>query len=243
MNGKEVIKMSGITIGFLILGSAFVAPFAPADTGQLHTVSGSIHINGTKVTTEGPKSRKDVVVYLENVGEQAYPSPPTESIVLDQKGLVFIPHVMAIQKGTTVDFLNSDTTEHNVFCPDEACQLIENINSKKPEYLDLGTFAGGEKASYTFNRSGEAVMLCKLHPEMAAYIIVLETPYFTVAEIDGATQTASFSIEDLPPGKYVVRTWNKWCESQQQEITVSDDGADALTIDLQRKQRKRKRGK
>ena len=235
--------MGGITIGFLILGSAFVAPVAPADTGQLHTVSGSIHINGTKVTTEGPKSRKDVVVYLENVGEQAYPSPPTESALLDQRGLVFIPHVMAIQKGTTVDFLNSDTTEHNVFCPDEAGQLIENITSKKPEYLDLGTFAGGEKASYTFNRSGEAVMLCKLHPEMAAYIIVLETPYFTVAEIDGATQTASFSIDGVPAGKYVVGTWNKWCESQQQEITVGADGADALKIDLQRKQRKRKRGK
>ena len=241
MNGKEVIKMSGITIGFLILGSAFVAPFAPADTGQLHTVSGSIHINGTKVTTEGPKSRKEVVVYLENVGEQAYPPPPTESALLDQRGLVFIPHVMAIQKGTTVDFLNSDTTEHNVFCPDETCILVGDVNSKKPEYLDLGNFAGGEKADYTFDRSGEAVMLCKLHPEMAAYIIVLETPYFTVAEIDGATQTARFSIEGVPAGKYVVRTWNKWCESTEQELEVSEDDTSELTIDMQRKQRKRKK--
>ena len=243
MNSKEVITMKGITISFLILGLAFVTPLAPADTGQLHAVSGSIHINGTRVKTEGPKSRKEVVVYLEKMGEQAYPAPPTESILLDQKGLVFIPHVMAIQKGTTVEFLNSDTTEHNVFCADEACVLVGDIDSKKPKFLDLGNFAGGQKASYTFDLTGEAVMLCKLHPEMAAYIIVLETPYFTVAEIDGATQTASFSIDGVPPGKYVLRTWNKWCESKQQEITVSADSADALKIDMQRKQRKRKTGK
>ena len=219
--------MKGITIGFLILGVAFVTPLALADTGQLHTVSGSIHINGTKVKTEGPKSRKEVVVYLEKVGEQAYPPPPTESALLDQKGLVFIPHVMAIQKGTTVAFLNSDTTEHNVFCADEACVLVGDIDSKKPEYLDLGNFAGGEKAGHTFDHAGEAVMLCKLHPEMAAYIIVLETPYFTVAEIDGATQTASFSIDAVPAGEYVVRAWNKWCESIDQELEVGPSSGGA----------------
>ena len=77
---------------------------------------------------------------------------------------------------------------------------------------------------------------------MAAYIVVLETPYFTIAEIDEATQSATFSIENVPAGEYVVKTWNKKCESQQQEITVSADGAEALKIDLQRKQRRRKRG-
>lgn len=233
--------MKGITINFLILGVAFLTPLALADAGQLHTVSGSIHIKGTKVTTEGPKSRKEVVVYLEKVGEQAYPSAPTESVLLDQKGLVFIPHVTAIQKGTTVDFLNSDTTEHNVFCADEACVLVGDVNGKKREFLDLGNFAGGEKAGHTFNLAGEAVMLCKLHPEMAAYIIVLETPYFTVAEIDGATQTASFSIDAVPAGKYVVRTWNKWCESIDQELEVGENDASDLRIDMQRKQRKRRK--
>lgn len=233
--------MKGIMVSFLVLGVAFVTPPAVADTGQLHTVSGSIHIKGTIVKTEGPKSRKEVVVYLDKVGEQAYPSPPTESVLLDQKGLVFIPHVMAIQKGTTVDFLNSDTTEHNVFCADECCILVGDVNSKKPKYLDLGNFAGGQKASHTFARAGEAVMLCKLHPEMAAYIIVLETPYFTIADIDGATQTASFSIDAVPAGKYVVRTWNKWCESTDQELEVGEDGASDLSIDMQRKQRKRRK--
>ncbi len=233
--------MRNITISLLLVGLALVTPSAQPDAVDLSTVAGTIQITGTKVTTEGSKSKKDVVVYLEKVGEKAYPSPPTESILLDQKGLIFIPHVMAIQKGTTVDFLNSDTTEHNVFCADEACVLVGDVNSKKPEYLDLGNFPGGERASHTFDRAGEAVMLCKLHPEMAAYIIVLETPYFTVAEIDGATQTASFSIDGVPAGKYVVRTWNKWCESEDQELEVGENDASDLTIDMKRKQRKRRK--
>ncbi len=233
--------MKKITTGFVMLGLVFITPLAPAETNQLHAVSGSIHIQGTKVTTEGPKSRKEVVVYLEKVGEQAYPSPPTESAILDQKALVFIPHVMAIQKGTTVEFLNSDTTEHNVFCADEACILVRDVNAKKPTYLDLGNFAGGERASHTFDLAGEAVMLCKLHPEMAAYIIVLETPYFTIAKIEEATQTATFSIEGVPAGKYVVRTWNKWCESIEQELEISEGDSSELTIDMHRKQRKKRK--
>ena len=79
------------------------------------------------------------------MGDQAYPSPPGEPVLLDQKSLIFSPHVMAVQKGTTIAFLNNDTTEHNIFCADEACQLIGNINSKKPKFLDLGVFAGGEE--------------------------------------------------------------------------------------------------
>ncbi len=234
--------MKGIAISFLLIALGLITPCALADVLEFHTVAGTIQITGTKVKTVGPKSQKDVVVYLEKVGDQTYPSPPSESVLLDQKSLVFSPHVIAIQKGSTVAFLNSDTTEHNVFCADETCQLVGDINSKKPKFLDLGTFAGGEKASYTFDRSGEAVMLCKLHPEMSAYIVVLETPYFTIAEIAEATQSATFSIDNVPAGEYVVKTWNKRCESQQQEITVSADGADALKIDLQRKQRRRKRG-
>lgn len=234
--------MKGIAISFLLIALGLITPCALADVAEFHTVVGTIQISGTKVKTQGAKSQKEVVVYLEKVGDQAYPSPPAEPVLLDQKSLVFSPHVMAIQKGSTVAFLNSDTTEHNIFCADETCQIVGNINSKKPEFLNLGTFAGGEKASYTFERSGEAVILCKLHPEMAAYIVVLETPYFTIAEIAEATQSATFSIDNVPAGEYVVKTWNKRCESQQQEITVSAEGADALKIDLRRKQKRRKRG-
>lgn len=225
----------------MILALAVAIPIVHGTEPESQTVSGTVQVVGTKVKTQGAKSDKYVVVYLEKVGDQVYPAPPSEPALLDQIALVFVPHVLAVQKGTTVEFLNSDTTDHNVFCVDECCKLVEDLNSKKPEFLNLGNFPGGAKASYTFNLAGEAVMLCKLHPEMAAYIIVLETPYFTVAEIEESSQSASFSVANVPPGKYIVKTWNKRCESPEQEITVGDDGAAEVAVELQRKQRKRKR--
>lgn len=204
------------------------------------SVSGTIQVTNTKLKTEGAKSDKEVIVYLERVDGAKMP-PPTDHAVLDQSRLVFIPHVMAIQTGTTVDFVNSDTTDHNVFCVDDCCKLVEDITKKKPAFLDLGNFPGGKTASHTFLAPGEGVMLCKLHPEMAAYIVVIDTPYFTVAEIDGTSQTAGFTIENVPPGNYVMKTWNKRCESTEQEITVGTGESAGLKIDLQRKQRKRRR--
>lgn len=224
----------------LAAGILLAMPIATADVPEFQTVSGTIRITNTKVKTEGAKSDKDVIVYLERVDGAKMP-PPVEHAVLDQSGLVFIPHVMAIQAGTTVDFVNSDTTDHNVFCVDECCKLVEDISKKKPKFLDLGNFPGGETASHTFSTPGEGVMLCKLHPEMAAYIVVVDTPYFTVAEIDGASQTADFVIENVPPGNYLLKTWNKRCEATEREISLAA-GRDAdFNIDLQRKQRKQRR--
>ena len=210
------------------------------DVPDLVSVSGTIQVTNTKLKTEGAKSDKEVIVYLERVDGAKMP-PPIDHAVLDQSRLVFIPHVMAIQAGTTVDFVNSDTTDHNVFCVDECCKLVEDITKKKPAFLDLGNFPGGETASHTFSTPGEGVMLCKLHPEMAAYIIVVDTPYFTVAEIDGTSQTAGFTIENVPPGNYLLKTWNKRCEPTEQVITVGAGEDAGLSIDLQRKERKRKR--
>lgn len=226
------------TIGLLL---TLAAPFGAAETPEVYTLSGTVQVTDTKLTTEGAKNQKAVVVYLEKIGEKKYPKPSDKPVVLDQKGLVFIPHVMAIQKGTTVEFLNSDTTEHNVFCVDECCKIVEDINSKKPKFLDLGNFAGGQKANHTFDIPGESVMLCKLHPEMAAYIVVLETSYFAIAEIDGATQSAKFSVENVPAGKYVVKTWNQRVESAEQEVVVGNGAADDVKIDLKRKQRKKRK--
>lgn len=202
---------------------------ASVPTAGAGTVSGAIKVTGTLVKTEGAKSQKDVVVYLEKVGEGEYPSPPAEHASIDQTRLVFVPHVLAIQAGMTVDFKNSDTTEHNIFSVDDCCDF------------DLGTFAGGQSASRQFDVPGAGVMLCKLHPEMSAYVIVLETPYFVVAQVDGATQTAAYTIENVPAGNYVLKTWNKRCESPEQEITVGEGDETKADVELVRKTRKRRR--
>ena len=89
----------------LVLSLSLVAPGAFTDVPILQSVTGTVQIVGTRVKTEGVKSDKEVVVNLEKVDEQVSPLPPTETAVLD----IFIPHVMDVHKGATVEFLNSDT--------------------------------------------------------------------------------------------------------------------------------------
>ena len=228
-------------LAFGVLGPGAVRAQEPAapSTGS---ITGSISLSRTKVKTKGSKSDKHVVVYLEKVGGSET-SPPTEHAVMDQRGLVFVPHLMVIPKGTTVDFLNSDTEKHNVFCVEDCCMVLQDKpDKKKPKTMDLGDWGQGEVRVYTFDLPGVAVLLCRLHPEMAAYVVILETSIFAVAEIDGETQTATYTIENVPPGEYVLKTYNKRCESPDQNVTIEEGKIAQADIELVRK-RKRRRGR
>ncbi len=177
------------------------------------SITGTIKLSRAKAKTKGPKSYKDVVVYLEKVGENDFP-PPRRPAKVDQKGLVFIPHVLAIQKGTPIEFYNNDNDKHNVYF------LYEQ--SKKTKTKDLGTWKPGETRLYTFQDPKEVTMLCKLHLEMAAYVVILDNPFFTTVPIDGEKQQATFTIKNIPPGKYVLNTWHKKLKLKTgtQEVTV-----------------------
>lgn len=194
-----------------------------AEAGQ--TVSGTVRVVRTKAKTKGPKSYKHVVVYLEKEGGNNVtpPAPPAQHAQMNQVGLVFVPHVMAIQKGTTVDFLNSDNDKHNVFCPDKCCG--ENMN--------LGSWSKGKIRSYTFELAGAATMLCKLHLEMAAYIVIVDTPYFTIAEIDGKPQQAAYTIKNVPPGKYILKLWHKKLKLKGGDREITVENGKAITADLE----------
>lgn len=228
-----------IIVMFVVSLSSLPSAVAEAE-GQAEgqTIAGTIQIVATKVKTEGAKSDKEVIVYLEKVEGEFKLVPPAKPAIIDQKGLVFVPHILAVQKGTTVTFKNSDAADHNVFCVDKCCKLVDDINSKKPKFLDLGNFPGGKEASYTFTLPGAGVILCKLHPEMAAYVVVLESPHFTVAIIDGETQSATFSISNVPPGKYLLKTWNKRTESPGMAIEVAAADVTDVKIEMARKKKK-----
>ena len=127
--------------------------------------------------------------------------------LLDQKKMTFIPHVLPILVGTTVDFHNGDTVNHNVFSPDG-------------EGYNLGTFPPGESRFYTFKKTGVYTQLCSLHPEMEGFIIVLQNPYFTVSE-----QGKSFKINGVPDGHYLIKVWGKKLKKPEKEKTFSVDVA------------------
>ena len=204
----------------MVVVSGLIATGAAQAAGT-GSVAGSIELHKAKVKTHGAKSFKDVVVYLEPLAPADYP-PPVEHAVMDQRGLVFIPHVMAIQVGTTVDFLNSDHDRHNVYF----------LYDKTGETLDIGTWGPGQAVSHTFTDTGLVITLCQLHLEMAAYILVLASPFFTVAEIEGETQRAEYAIHNLPAGDYVLKAWHKKLKMKTGDIRTTVTAGRTTTVDV-----------
>ena len=171
-----------------------------------------------KITAKGRKHNGDAVIYIQKIEGKTF-QPLKEPVTMDQKNLVFIPHVLPVLKGTTVGFRNSDDVLHNVFSPDDCA-----------EKFNLGTWPKGETRSYTFKNPGcITVMLCNVHPEMEAYVIVLETPYYAVSEKDG-----SYIIKNVPAGKYTLKVWHEKLKEQSVEITVPKEGSVTQNFELKR---------
>ena len=147
------------------------------------------------------------VIYVDAIAGKTFPAPKNHP-VMDQKGLIFVPHIIAVQQGTTVEFLNSDTVQHNVFWT--------AISGDKKAGHNLGTWPKGEKRSFTFDKPGVVPVLCNVHPEMAGYIVVSPTPYF--AETD---DSGNYRIKDVPDGSYTVTAWHEGAKNQSKPISVS----------------------
>jgi plastocyanin len=168
-----------------------------------------------KVTAQGIKSAENIAVYVDAIAGKDFPAPTTHAI-MDQHKLTFIPHVLVVLKGTTVDFLNSDALGHNVYWP--------SFSGNKKLAHNMGTWPQNIKKSFAFNDLGAAPLLCNVHSEMSGYIVVVPTPYFAVTTKDG-----SFEIKDVPAGHYTLKTWSE--EGKPSTGTV-DVAAGAATADL-----------
>jgi len=159
-------------------------------------------ITGT-VTVTGSSSSADAVVYVVQVPGAPAPSKPAG---MDQRKMQFIPHVLPIVAGTTVAFLNSDPTPHNVFSPDN-------------EKYNLGTWPQGQKKDYTFDKCRKTpcvyTQLCRVHPEMEGFIVVLQNPYFAVTAKDG-----KYEIKDVPPGSYQLAVWHEKGKAAPKPVVV-----------------------
>jgi len=167
-------------------------------------------------TIEGKVSTGKSVVYVDTIAGKTFPAPAAKP-VMDQKGLVFNPHVMVVQQGTTVEFLNSDTVQHNVFWP--------SISGNKKLTHNLGTWPKGEKKSFKFDDPGVVPLLCNVHPEMSGYIVVSPTPYFAETDASG-----SYKIDNVPDGKYNVVAWHEGMKPQTKSVDVAGSGKADFTL-------------
>ena len=172
---------------------------------------GSIRGN-VKIT--GLASHADAIVYVQQVPSKFM--PPPKPVEMDQRGKQFIPHVLPVVVGTTVRFLNNDPTHHNVFSP-----AYEKYN--------LGTWRQGLTKDHTFDTCAKApcvyVQLCLIHPEMEAYVAVLQNPFFATTGPGG-----QFEIPDVPPGSYTLAVWHAKRKAQAKSVTV--DPAKPAVVDF-----------
>ena len=122
--------------------------------------------------------------------EQRGPQSVRPRPLLDQRNLQFVPRVLAVEVGTVIDLPNNDRVFHNVF------------SFRDGKRFDLGLYPTGAKKQVVFDRPGVSRVFCNIHPQMAAYVVTVDSPYFGVSDERGA-----FTLQDVPAGKYEYRAW------------------------------------
>jgi plastocyanin len=162
----------------------------------------------TETVVTGPNNSVQNVVVFVSAGDQPGPVP-TEPLRYDQKGCEYVPHVLALQAGQSLEIYNDDQTSHN----------IHPLSTANPEW-NKSQPPGTPPIKATYAKAEFIPVKCNVHPWMHGYFVVLNTSHYTVTGNDG-----TFTLKDLPPGKYTITAWHEKFGSQSQEVTVSASGA------------------
>ncbi len=160
------------------------------------------------------------VVYLESAPRGAFEDRGDTRARMDQRDETFVPHVLAIMTGTTVEFTNSDRTYHNVF----------SLSRTRP--FDLGRYPTGRSKTIRFDRPGIVRVFCDIHSHMSAFILVFGHRYFDVTDDEGR-----FHLDNVPPGTYAVVVWNETLPREMRRVTVPEEGGEVeMNVTLGRAQ-------
>jgi len=187
------------------------------------------NIKGT-VKVKGLRTPENILVYLTKAPPGAADLSKAK-FVMDQRNLEFVPHVLPILVGATVDFPNNDKVDHNVF------------SMSRTKKFNLGSYTAGESKSIVFDKPGIVELRCDVHAEMAAYILVMKNPYFAVTDKQGhfeipdsnsLEQTGFSGVKDLAAGKYFVKSWHEKLKTQKQAVMVPENGDVTIQLDLTR---------
>jgi len=176
------------------------------------TVSGTVELKDSRLP--GVSKHHDfsgVVISLRPVNGTVVPNHAPGHARMVQKDKTFMPHVLAIPVGTTVDFPNFDPIFHNAF------------SNYDGQLFDIGLYAPGSSRSVHFTREGVVRIFCNIHSTMSALVVVLRTPYFGTTSMNG-----SFRIENVVPGEYWMNVFHERAapatlQALEHRITVSDD--------------------
>jgi len=177
---------------------ALAFAFAFASTAHAGNVHG-------KVARGLVGAYSDAVVYVAEVPGKTFPPPP-KVVTLEQRGQAFVPHVLPILRGSTVRFPNNDRIRHNVFSP------------AGPKPFNFGIYPPGSEKELTFDQLGVVMLLCNIHENMSAFILVLQNPWFAAPDGDGR-----FTLENVPEGTFTLVLWSEGRSPVTRKITVRGD--------------------
>jgi plastocyanin len=179
-----------------------------AQTVTAATVTGHVEVKTRPGTSAAP-----LVVYAEPLDSSAPVRPVTARMV--QKDKTFTPPVLAVPVGSTIDFPNVDPIFHNVF------------SLSPPAPFDLGLYRAGDTKQRAFSQPGAYRVFCNIHPQMTAFIVVVPTPYVTIAGADGRYRF------DLPAGTYRVTARSDRAAAVSVDVTIGQEATAApdLTLD------------
>lgn len=230
MHANKTMSQCVLTLGILMSASVAVIAggVSPAATGS--SVRGTVHFEGKvpapkavsmsadpvcakqhsgpievrDVVTDDKGDLQNVIVFVsEGLGDRTF-EPPTQPVVIEQKGCMYEPHVLAVRANQTLQLVNDDRTSHNVH---PTPTNNREWNKAEPP---------GTRMEEAFAREEVAIPVkCNVHPWMRGYIAVFKHPYFAVTGKDG-----SFDLGNLPPGTYTIKAWHEKLGTSAQTVTI-----------------------
>jgi len=178
---------------------------------QVHGAGG---ISGS-VKARGVKNPIDVIVYIEKVEGRFQPAKTP--VPIDQIKRVYVPHVLAVLAGTEIEFRNSDNDLHNI-----------HARQKGRKIFNFG-IPFQAKVRKTLKQEGVVTLLCDVHPEMSAFIVVTQNPFFAKPDDKG-----NYAIENIPPGTYTLSAWHESLKPESREVKVSEGSKARVDFELRR---------
>jgi plastocyanin len=211
---------AGTTIGSASVSGRVTLTETPPERQKLKISEAGCHHEGApaEAFSEGVVAApdgglKNVIVHVvSGLGDRVF-APPSEA-VLDQKGCVYMPHVIAVLANQTITFLNSDPTLHNVHA---VCKVNPPFN--------VGMAVKGQKISRFFSKPEIVKMKCDVHSWMQSYIGVFGNPFHAVTDDEGR-----FTIEGLPAGTYTIEAWHETYGVKSQSVSLADGQRQEIAI-------------
>jgi plastocyanin len=225
---SAVRRLSAASV--LVVCALTLPPHTRGETGPLGSITGHVtltsRMRGTPIGTATYAPRgvthqamptapemRNVVVYLKGV-TYTEPLQPMHAQIR-QENESFSPHVLAVTRGSTVEFPNADPYFHNVFSLSGAASF------------DLGRYPSGQSRSRQLTRAGVVKVYCHIHSQMSATVLVLDHPYFVTPEADG-----QFTLPNVPSGNYTLVGWHERVGEQEHPISVRPGEATTANLSL-----------